>query len=434
MEELKVTATGDALFTANVPKEYFDTLFLPIKEFLSDAQVKMTNLETNVSEFGDFPNSYSGGTWLNCTPEDFDDLAKFGFNYYSTANNHALDYSYHGLLSTIENLDKRNLAHSGTGKSLKEASAPAVLNVNGQKVAIIAVDTSHKDPSKAGEETNTMRARPGVNYVDFTSYYPITKEQLTALQEIAKSSNVNAYEQILVDSGFSLSALDGVYKFGNTMFCYDGSKKRTECNKKDLDRLIEDIKRAKEQNDYVILAVHCHEIGETKHEQVPDYFTQLAHSAIDAGCSAIIGNGTHQLRPIEMYNGCPIFYSLGDFIYQGMRVKYLPADFMKKYGVDKNATAYEGLMARSKNNTIGLQTEKCNFLTVLPKMTFKDGKVASVEMLPINAGFKAEGEFDGLPYIANEQDTKEIFETMVKLSTPYGTKLKLVDGKIIIEA
>ncbi|MBQ3115485.1 MAG: CapA family protein [Clostridia bacterium] len=433
MKEIILTATGDSLFTANVPNAYFEGLFLPIQEFLSDADVKMTNLETNVGEFGDFPNAYSGGTWLNCTPEDFDDLTKFGFNYYSTANNHSMDYSYHGLLSTIENLDKRNLAHSGTGKSLSEASAPAILSVNGQKLAIISVDTSHKEPSKAGEQTNTMKARPGVNYVDFTSYYPITREQLECLKEIAKTSNVNAYEQIMVDSGFSLSAPDGIYKFGNTFFCYDNSKKKTECNKKDLNRLVEQIKRAKEQNDYVILAVHCHEIGATKHEQVPDYFVELAHASIDAGCSAIIGNGTHQLRPLEIYNGCPIFYSLGDFIYQGMRVKYLPADFMKKYGVDINATAYEGLMARSKNNTIGLQTEKCNFLTVLPKMKFKDGKLCSLEMLPINAGFKAEGEFDGLPYAVKGDEAKEIFDILDKLSRPYGTKLKLVDDKIVLE-
>ena len=434
MKEIIITATGDSLFTANVPKEYFDGLFLPIKEYLSNADVKMTNLETNVGEFGDFPNAYSGGTWLNCTPEDFDDLTKFGFTYYSTANNHAMDYSYHGLLSTIDNLEKRNLAHSGTGKSLSEASAPAILTAKGQRIAIISVDTSHKEPSKAGEETGAMKARPGVNYVDFTSYYPITKKQLENLKEIAKTSNVNAYEQILVDSGFSLSAPDGVYKFGNTFFCYDKSKKQTECNKKDLKRLTDCIKKAKAENDYVILAVHCHEIGETKHEQVPDYFTELAHASIDAGCSAIIGNGTHQLRPLEMYNGYPIFYSLGDFIYQGMRVKYLPADFMKKYGVDKNATAYEGLMARSKNNTIGLQTEKCNFLTVLPKMKFDGGKLVSLEMLPINAGFKAEGEFDGLPYVVKGEEAKEIFEILDNLSKPYGTKLKLVDDKIILEA
>ncbi len=149
----------------------------------------------------------------------------------------------------------------------------------------------------------------------------------------------------------------------------------------------------------------------------------LARSCIDAGVSAVIGGGAHQLRPIEIYKGCPIFYSLGDFIYQGMRVPYLPADFMEKYGCDKNATALEGLMARSKNNTIGLQVHKHNFMTVLPKMEFEDGKLVSLEMMPVVAGFKREGKLDGLPYYAKGEEAKEIFDVLDRLSAPYGTKI-----------
>ena len=66
-------------------------------------------------------------------------------------------------------------------------------------------------------------------------------------------------------------------------------------------------------------------------------------------------------------------------------------------------------------------------------MKFKDGKLCSLEMLPINAGFKAEGEFDGLPYAVKGDEAKEIFDILDKLSRPYGTKLKLVDDKIVLE-
>ena len=430
MKRLTLSATGDSLFTADIPNEYFDGDFKSVYGFIKDCDVKMTNLETNVMEFGDFPGAYSGGTWLNCTPEDFDHLTKFGFNYYSTANNHCMDYSYHGLLSTIDNLEKRGLAHSGTGRSLQEAGAPASLNVGDLKVGIISVDTSFKDPSRAGEKTNTMKARPGVNYVGFNQYFPIDKNQLEWLKAIAKTSKVNAYEELLVEGGFSLKAPDGIYKFGNTTFCYDGSKKKTECNKRDKARFIKTVEDAKKVYDYLFLAVHCHEIGETKHEEIPDFLVELCHAAVDAGVSAVICNGTHQLRPLEIYNGAPIFYSLGDFIYQGMRVKYLPADFMVKYGVDINSTAWEGLMARSENNTKGLQVHKCNFMTVLPKMTFEDGKLTSLKMMPVIAGFKREGKMDGLPYQAKGEEAKEIFEVLNTLSKLYGTALEF-NGEII---
>ena len=81
MAKLKISATGDSLFTADIPKEYFDGDFKDIKSYISDCGVKMTNLETNIMEFGDFPGAYSGGTWLNCTPEDFYQLTEYGFNY-----------------------------------------------------------------------------------------------------------------------------------------------------------------------------------------------------------------------------------------------------------------------------------------------------------------------------------------------------------------
>jgi poly-gamma-glutamate synthesis protein (capsule biosynthesis protein) len=39
----------------------------------------------------------------------------------------------------------------------------------------------------------------------------------------------------------------------------------------------------------------------------------VAHAAIDAGATAIIGHHPHQLQGIELYKGGIIFYSLGNF-------------------------------------------------------------------------------------------------------------------------
>ena len=431
--KLTVTGTGDSLFVADIPNEYFNGDFKPIYDYINSCDVKMTNLETNVSKFGDFPNAYSGGTWLNTEPEVFDHLTKFGFNYYGTANNHCMDYSYHGMLSTLYELDKRGLSHSGTGVNLEQASKPAVLEIGGKKIAILAVACEYSKlqlASRAGVETKTLKGRPGVNYLGYTAYREISLTDLEKLKEIALSTQINASRERSIAGGFDLPDPDGVFAFGDVKFCYDGSKKSTECNKEDKERIINSIKKAKEENDYVFILIHCHDSGSDGPEQAPAYYEDLARSCIDAGVSAVIGGGTHQLRAIEIYNGCPIFYSLGDFIYQGMRVPILPADFMLKYGCDANATAWEGLMARSKNNTIGLQVHKCNFMTVLPKMEFKDGKLVSLEMMPVVAGFKREGKLDGLPYHAKGQESQEIFDVLDRLSTPYGTKI-VKDGDML---
>lgn len=425
-EKIVVTGTGDALFTADIPEEYFNGDFKEVKAYLDGCDVKITNLESNIEKFGDYPNSYSGGTWINVEPEDFDDLTKFGFNYYGTANNHCMDYGHRGMLSTIDELEKRGLAHSGTGRNLEQASAPAILNVANKKTAIFAVNCDYSAiqvGSWAGVETNTMKGRPGVNYFRHDEYVNVSKEDYLKLKEIDDNTGINVERNRSVAGGFALADPEGVYTFGSLKFCYDGSKKATECNKADKDRITNAIREAKKENDYVFILIHCHDSKPEFNASVPDYYEELARACIDAGANAIIGGGTHELRAIEIYNGAPIFYSLGDFIYQGMRVKHLPADFLLKYGCDKNATAWEGLMARSQNNTKGLQVHKCNFMTVLPKMTFEDGKLTSLEMMPVVAGFKKPGKLDGLPYHAKGDESQEIFDVLVQLSTPYGTEI-----------
>jgi poly-gamma-glutamate synthesis protein (capsule biosynthesis protein) len=423
-DKLTVTATGDALFVADIPAEYESDMKV-MRDYIGKGDVRISNLETNISKYGDFPNAYSGGTWLNTEPEDFDHLVKYGFNYYGTANNHCMYYSYHGLLSTINELDKRGLAHSGTGRCLEEASAPAIIEKGDKKVAIFALTAEYQVASKAGYKTNTLEGRPGVNYIGHENLFPVEPEIVDKLKEISKATQINAAREQSIATGYALPDPEGRFNFGGLKFTYDGSTKRSVCNKKDLERIVSDIKTAKEKYDYVFILIHCHDKQLANPEEQPDYFEELSKACIDAGASAMIGGGTHQLRPIVIYKGCPIFYSLGDFIYQGMRVKILPADFMMQYGCDINATAEEGLWTRSRGGKVGLQTMRSSFLTVIPKIVYEDGKMVELEMMPIVAGFEREGKMNGLPYHAKGEEAKEIFDILDRLSKPYGTKLTL---------
>lgn len=67
---LSVLATGDSLFTADFPKRY-NKIRASLDDFIKQADLKLTNLETNVSDFGNFPNQYSGGTRINVRKELF---------------------------------------------------------------------------------------------------------------------------------------------------------------------------------------------------------------------------------------------------------------------------------------------------------------------------------------------------------------------------
>jgi poly-gamma-glutamate synthesis protein (capsule biosynthesis protein) len=43
-------------------------------------------------------------------------------------------------------------------------------------------------------------------------------------------------------------------------------------------------------------------------------FVRLAHAAIDMGYAALFGHSAHVFHGIELYKGCPIFYSTGDLV------------------------------------------------------------------------------------------------------------------------
>ena len=55
-KNLTVTGTGDSLFTNDFPQEY-ESDQKELAEKIGECDIKITNLETNLSEFGDFGNA-----------------------------------------------------------------------------------------------------------------------------------------------------------------------------------------------------------------------------------------------------------------------------------------------------------------------------------------------------------------------------------------
>jgi len=69
-----------------------------------------------------------------------------------------------------------------------------------------------------------------------------------------------------------------------------------------------DVEELRKRAD-IVVASHHWGLG----EEVLEYMTQIAHSAIDAGADVVIGHGPHYSLPVEIYKGKPIFYGLGSF-------------------------------------------------------------------------------------------------------------------------
>lgn len=72
------------------------------------------------------------------------------------------------------------------------------------------------------------------------------------------------------------------------------------------------ITEAKETCDFVVVYIHWGVEGGIMPEA---YQQKLAYGYIDAGADAVIGSHPHVLQGFEIYNGKPIAYSLGNFIF-----------------------------------------------------------------------------------------------------------------------
>ena len=80
----------------------------------------------------------------------------------------------------------------------------------------------------------------------------------------------------------------------------------------DTTALCNAITAAKTQVDYLFVCVHW---GVEHTTELTDYQVANGHAYIDAGADAVIGSHPHVLQGMEYYNGKPIFYSLGNFIF-----------------------------------------------------------------------------------------------------------------------
>jgi len=437
--KMTMTATGDSILIQGYQEGGYPG-FQEICDYIAKGQARIGNLETCITEWDTYCSAYCGGTWLNTTPRVLDQILGFGMNFIGFANNHSMDFGPDGLLETVDNVKKRGVAITGAGKDLADAAQPVYRDFPGGRVAFISVaSTISDDAARAAYASKTLPGRPGVNGLRYSTTMYVNREHFEKIQEITAATGINGSADIARKTGFSSPLPEGVADFGGIRVRLhpEGKEyKDTTCNKRDLERVLDAIKDAQYIADYVVIMFHGHEIHGEKNSTPALFHEEFAHACIDAGACAVIGTGTHEFKPMEIYNGKPIFYSLGNFCFQSNVLERQPNDMLDKFNFPEVSDVQALAMRNKAENfkwTVGLHTQYYNFRTVIPYLEFEDGKLTHVEMKPVELGFDKPRTFKGVPYPANEAVSKEIFETLRELSLPYGTKMKLEEGLIQVE-
>ena len=207
-----------------------------VRSLLKSADLAVANFENPAPDNFKY---HTQGTVFSANPHLIAGLKDAGIDYVSLGNNHIGDAGPVGLLQTLANLDKYGIRHSGAGKNLAAARTPAIMTVDGVKVAILSYDT-------------------------IARYYAAGSHKAGSAQLTAANVKV-------------------------------------------------DVAAARKAGAQIVI-VYPH--WGTEYSPRPFSAEQkLAHAVIDAGADMIIGNHAHWVGAMEIYKGRPIWYALGNFVF-----------------------------------------------------------------------------------------------------------------------
>jgi poly-gamma-glutamate capsule biosynthesis protein CapA/YwtB (metallophosphatase superfamily) len=186
-------------------------------------------------------------------PELVKILKEASVDVVTLANNHLMDYGADGLTDTIRTLGEAGIEWFGAGEHLKTARRPLVIKRNGVKIGFVGYYFQAAPDMLEPEAVYAKPGRPGV---------------------------AGCFEDL-------------------------------EC----MRRMVhEDVRKLARKVDAAIPYFHW---GKEGSYEVRDYQIELAHQCVDLGARAVLGAHPHRLQGIEVYQGAPILYSLGNFMFGG---------------------------------------------------------------------------------------------------------------------
>ncbi|MEZ5829308.1 MAG: CapA family protein [Hyphomicrobiales bacterium] len=171
-DRLTIVLVGDAGFNPNgaavAPEGFRDKnkTLVSFADSLSgvardiDGDFAFINLETVITDRNDLaPDSKGQNAPYNFKshPLALKLLIDRGFNLFSLANNHSMDYGANGAEETLYHMAvaaaERAIAYAGIGSNFEEATRPGCLEIGGTKIAFGAtgIITGQRDEHRAGE-------------------------------------------------------------------------------------------------------------------------------------------------------------------------------------------------------------------------------------------------------------------------------------------
>ena len=443
---------GDCIISRPLaPHRDREPAFAAVMGLLGGCDVTVGNLETTIVDARTFrgaPYAWDGDWTLVSQPSVAEDLAELGFDLLSRANNHALDWGLEGMRETSRWLDEAGLVHAGTGERHGIARAPQYLESPAGRVSLVSFASTFRPTTNTLAPRGAAPGRPGLSALRLNAIHTMPPAELEPLRSIAGNvggrladiaaapprRTIRSHLSPLTDDveiveafGQRFAALEAEEPY-RTTFSMDAV---------DVAEILRVIRQGTQHSDFCVAAIHSHEssAGVAPHERPGDFLSTLARLAIRAGTSAFVTTGIHHIGPIEIVEGRPVFYGLGNFVWSDMQ-EPVPFDLY-----EGNADLIEKAFAHPDRATDADLTNVMNaqhfadptyFRGIAPVCTYERGALREVRVTCLDMGYGLPLTRSGIPRLASAAVADEILRHLIGISAPYGTTIEVrattVDG------
>lgn len=314
-------ATGDV----GMNRENPDSIFDGVRDVLQTGDLVFGQLEPCLASVGS--PACQCRLPMRGNPAGAGAIRRAGYQVMSFATNHCMDWGREAFYQTIQVLRQEEMQVIGVGRNLAEARKPVIVERDGMKIGFLGYNTILPQDYWATPD------RPGCAPMrGLTVYQPIEHDQPGTPCRI-----------------FTFPHPD------------------------DLQNLLEDVKALRPQVDVLALSIHwgIHFVPAV----LADYQRMVAHAAIDAGVDVVLGHHTHILKPIEVYKGKVIFYSMANFALDP------PQAFAEN--LDQQSQHQEIMKLNPDWKKSKKKMPEDSYKTILARLILQNGGIKRVEFLPV---------------------------------------------------
>jgi poly-gamma-glutamate synthesis protein (capsule biosynthesis protein) len=421
-----VTAVGDCLISRRI-SGLQDPDFLALAELLRGSDCAWGNCELVLADSRDVYPAHKGyDPHAIAPPWAADELRWLGLDFVGTANNHILDFGNEGLFATLRNLERVGIPQAGSGADLAEASRPGLFDSPVGRIAQVTCASTFEPTCAAGPAHPYLRGRPGLNPLRLDTRIQVPEKLFGQLKDanasISELLGWNEFSDLTEELEKKQPKGTGSF-YETTIASGDKIDVVSEPRALDVERITEAVKTARNNARIVLVTIHAHE-ARHKLEIADPFLPVFARACIDAGADAFLATGPHVPRGVEIYKGKPIFYCLGNFLFQYETIQPVPPEALAGMGLDPRALD-PSLFYRK----ILYGDQERFWQSFVPRLTFDGDAVAAVELFPITLGFLEPRHDRGTPRLARGEEARKILEKVAALSKPMGTEID-IEGEV----